>query len=207
MTCKEYIAMVASDLYRYRGNRKLRSFASCYFHIPGFRYSFFMRTARYLRSKGIFFMPMYIVARLFLDHYMFKYGISIPYNTEIGPGLYIGHFGGIVVNCEAKIGCNCNINHGVTIGATYGGKHPGNPVIMDNVYLGPGSKIIGGITLGNNVAVGANCVVTKPVPNSGVIVGIPGEIVSSKGSSEYVVNTVDCSGSQLNKSIPSDFNG
>ena len=126
-----------------------------------------------------------------LNHYQYKYGISIPYNTEIGPGLYIGHFGGIIVNHGAKIGCNCNINHDVTIGATYGGKCSGTPTIMNNVYLGPGSKIIGGISLGNHAAVGANCVVTKSVPDYGVVVGIPGEVVSTKGSGEYVVNTVD----------------
>lgn len=135
-------------------------------------------------------MPMYVLFRILLNHYQYKYGISIPYNTEIGPGLYIGHFGGIIVNAEAKIGRNCNINHEVTVGAAYGGKHPGTPVIMNNVYLGPGSKIIGGITLGSHVAVGANCVVTKPVPDYGVVVGIPGEVVSNKGSGEYVVNTV-----------------
>jgi serine O-acetyltransferase len=190
MTWKEYIFFVTSDLYRYSGNRALPSFIMSYIRIPGFRYSFYMRTSRYLKSKSKISMPLYIIARLLLKRYQFKYGICIPYNTEIGPGLYIGHFGGIVVNCEARIGCNCNINHEVTIGTTYGGKYPGTPVIMDNVYFGPGSKIIGGITLGNNVAVGANCVVTKPVPDDSVVTGIPGEVVSSKGSYEYVVNTV-----------------
>lgn len=134
--------------------------------------------------------PLYVMSRFILAHYQYKYGISIPYNTDIGPGLYIGHFGGIVVNPCAKIGPNCNINHCVTIGAAYGGKNPGTPEILDNVYLGPGSKIIGGITLGRHSAVGANCVVTKSVPDYGVVVGIPGEVVSLKGSSEYVTNTV-----------------
>ncbi|KAB0668517.1 serine acetyltransferase [Oryzomonas sagensis] len=191
MNWKQYTFIVTSDLYRYCGQRNLGPFLKCYATIPGFRYSFFMRTARYLKSKGIWFLPIYAMARLLLNHYQFKYGISIPYNTDIGPGLYIGHFGGIIVNCEAKIGCNCNINQEVTIGTTYGGKYPGTPVIMNNVYFGPGSKIIGGITIGNHTAVGANCVVTKPTPDYGVIVGIPGEIVSTKGSGEYVVNTVD----------------
>jgi serine O-acetyltransferase len=125
-----------------------------------------------------------------LNRYRFRFGIDIPYNTEIGPGLYIGHFGGIVVSSQARIGKNCNINHDVTIGVTYGGKTPGVPVIGDNVYLGPGSKIIGGIILGNHCAVGVNSVVTKSMPDGAVVVGIPGEVASKKGSSNYVVNTV-----------------
>jgi serine O-acetyltransferase len=125
-----------------------------------------------------------------LNHYQYRYGISIPYNTEIGPGLYIGHFGGIIVNYQTVIGKNCNINHDVTIGAAYGGKSPGVPVIGDNVYFGPGSKIIGGIHIGNNVAIGANCVLTKTVPDNAIVAGIPGVVISEKGSYEYVTNTI-----------------
>lgn len=94
-----------------------------------------------------------------------------------------------MVNSEAVIGKNCNINHGVTIGTTYGGKYPGTPKILDNVYLGPGSKIIGGITIGNSAAIGANCVVTESIPDNAVAVGIPGKVVSFKGSLNYIVNT------------------
>lgn len=191
MNWADYTYNVKSDLFRYCGKRDAISFLRCYLSIPGFRYSFFMRTAKYLRVRGLLFAPAYALSRFILNHYQFKYGISIPYNTEIGPGLYIGHFGGIIVNAEAKIGRNCNINQEVTIGAAYGGKYSGTPTIMNNVYMGPGSKIIGGISLGNYAAVGANCVVTKPVPDYGVVVGIPGEVLSTKGSGEYVVNTVD----------------
>jgi serine O-acetyltransferase len=191
MTFKEYLFHVRADLFRYGGNHGMASFLRAVSLVPGFKYSFFMRTARYLKGRGRAYFAIYVLARLLLNRYQYKYGISIPYNTEIGPGLYIGHFGGIIVNCEAKIGRNCNINQEVTVGATYGGKFPGSPSIMNNVYLGPGSKIIGGINLGSHVAVGANCVVTKSVPERGIVVGIPGEVVSNKGSGEYVVNTVD----------------
>jgi serine O-acetyltransferase len=192
MKWNDYIFYVKSDLFRYCGKRDFTSFIKSYFFIPGFKYSLFMRSAKYLKARGLLFFPVYILTRLILNHYQFKYGISIPYNTEIGPGLYIGHFGGIIVNSEVIIGQNCNINQEVTIGATYGGKYPGTAIIMNNVYFGPGSKIIGGITIGNHTAVGANCVVTKPIPDYGVVVGIPGEVVSSNGSGEYVVNTVNC---------------
>lgn len=194
MRWQEYKYHVQSDLYRYCGKKDARSLLRSFLVIPGFKYSLFMRSAKYLKSCGPLFLPFYLLCRLLLNHYQFKYGISIPYNTEVGPGLYIGHFGGIIVNPEARIGRNCNISQGVTVGATYGGRYPGSPTIMHNVYLGPGSMIIGGIALASHVAVGANCVVTKPVPERGVVVGIPGDLVSDKGSGEYVVNTVEAWG-------------
>jgi serine O-acetyltransferase len=190
MTFHEYRFQVAADLFRYGGGRGTACLLRAIAFIPGFKYSFFMRTAKFFKQQGRAFWPLYLVARIVLNRYTFKYGISIPYNTEIGPGLYIGHFGGIFVNSQAVIGRNCNINQGVTVGATYGGKYPGSPTIMHNVYLGPGSKIIGGICLESHAAVGANCVVTKPVPERGIVVGVPGEVVSDKGSDEYVVHTV-----------------
>ena len=94
-----------------------------------------------------------------------------------------------MLNDMAVVGCDCNINHGVTIGVKYGGKNPGVPVIGDRAFLGPGCVVIGGITLGNDVAVGANAVVLESVPDSGVVAGVPASLVSVRGSAEYVVNT------------------
>lgn len=58
---------------------------------------------------------------------------KISYEAEIGPGLYIGHPIGITVNRDAKIGKNCNIHKGVTIGQENRGKRKGTPTIGDNV--------------------------------------------------------------------------
>lgn len=127
---------------------------------------------------------------LILRHYELKYGISISYQTQIGSGLFIGHFGGIVVNQYAVIGKNCNLSHQVTLGKANRGDKKGFPVIGDNVYIGPGAKIIGKIKIGDNAAIGANCVVTKDVPNYGVVVGIPGKVISFEGSAEYI-NKID----------------
>ena len=69
------------------------------------------------------------------------------------------------------------------------GVRKGYPVIGDNVYIGPGAKVIGNVYVGNNVAIGANCVVTKNVPDNSVVVGIPGNVISSKGSTGYVNRT------------------
>ena len=148
-----------------------------------------MRTCKYSRGRLLLKYSLHPFARLMLRRYYFKFGINIPYNTKIGCGFYIGHFGGIVVHPQCKIGNNCNISHGVTIGQTNRGKNKGVPEIGNCVYVGPGAKIIGGIKIGHNVCIGANCVVTKDVSDSAVVVGIPGSVVSFDGSKNYVINT------------------
>ena len=114
------------------------------------------------------------------------YGIQIPWGTHIGKGFYIGHFGTIVVNGGAVIGDNVNISQGVTIGQTNRGKRKGVPVIGNGVYIGPGAKVIGKVTIGNNVAIGANAVVTEDVPDNACVAGVPAKIVSMNGAEGYV---------------------
>jgi len=77
---------------------------------------------------------------------------------------------GIIVSHNAKIGENCRIFHQVTIGEGRGGA----PTIGDNVLLVAGSKIIGGIKIGNNVKVAAGCVVMQDIPDNAVV--LPGDI-------------------------------
>jgi serine O-acetyltransferase len=115
------------------------------------------------------------------------YGIHIRSEIDIGPGLYIGHFGNIFVGGKTKIGKNCNISQGVTIGWAGRGENWGLPIIGDNVFIGPGAKVFGKITIGNNVAIGANAVVTKDLPDNAVAVGVPAQIVSYEGSKDFII--------------------
>lgn len=62
-------------------------------------------------------------------------------------------------------------------------------MIGDDVYIGPGAVIVGKVAVGNRVAVGANCVVLADVPDDGVVVGVPGRVISSAGSTGYVGKT------------------
>jgi acetyltransferase-like isoleucine patch superfamily enzyme len=91
--------------------------------------------------------------------------------------LHIGHFGGITIG-PATIGRRCSISQGVTIGVSGRGEKEGLPTIGDEVYLGPGAKLFGKITIGHSVKIGANAVVYKDVEDNAVIAA-PGFIVLS----------------------------
>ncbi|MFZ2631240.1 MAG: hypothetical protein WA081_08550 [Desulfosalsimonadaceae bacterium] len=103
-----------------------------------------------------------------------KLGFTIPINV-FGPGLIIMHRGTIIVTPNARVGANCKINADVQIGP---GRDGGAPRIGDNCYIGPGAKIFGNITLGNNIRIGANAVVNKTFSDDNILlVGIPAKAV------------------------------
>lgn len=174
----ELLKCLRADAARYRC-----SLGKAYFFIPGFKYTFWMRLTKFLHGKS---KILHVLAKAKLHSLMYRYGIEIPWITDIGPGFYIGHFGGVVVNGNAKIGANVNISQGVTIGVHNRGDRKGVPVINDCVYIGPGAKIFGSVTIGKSAAIGANAVVTKDVPENGVAVGIPAKVISFNGSAGYV---------------------
>jgi serine O-acetyltransferase len=114
-------------------------------------------------------------------------GIQLPPECRIGEGLYIGHFGNIIVNPRVRMGSNCNLSQGVTIGsAGRGERAEGVPVLGNRVWIGPGAVLFGPITIGDDVAIGANSVVTRSVPARAVAVGVPARIISWNGSFDYV---------------------
>lgn len=189
MTFREYWGLVQSDLYRIDGKTGYAPFLRELFYGEGFAYCFWMRTSAFLKRRQFARFIGYPMARLVLWHYKFKLGISIPHSTEIGSGFYIGHFGGIVVNGNVRIGRNCNLSHGVTIGQANRGARKGVPVIGDNVFIGPGAMIFGSVRIGNNAAIGANSVVTRDVEDNAVVACPPAAVVSFESSMGYVNRT------------------
>jgi len=101
-------------------------------------------------------------------------GFGMP---SIGPGFFIQHGFVTAIGAE-KIGENCWVNPGVTIGYK---NEKGIPTIGNNVYIGAGAKILGPLTIGDNVIVGANAVVTKSVPSNCTVAGIPARIIKRDG--------------------------
>jgi serine O-acetyltransferase len=111
---------------------------------------------------------------------------EFPNTAEIGRGLFIPHPYCIVIHCDAKIGADCNLGHGVTIGIGGRGAARGVPRLGDRVFVGPGAKVFGPITIGNDVAIGANAVVTRDLPDRAVAVGVPARIISYAGSGDLI---------------------
>jgi serine acetyltransferase len=113
-------------------------------------------------------------------------GISLPPECEIGPGLYIGHFGPVILNSGVRLGRNCNLSQGVTLGVAGRGTKRGCPIIGDRVYIGVNAVLIGPIEVGNDVAIGAGAVLTKSVAACAVVAGNPACVISHKGSFDFV---------------------
>jgi serine O-acetyltransferase len=97
--------------------------------------------------------------------------------SAIGKGLFIQHGDTTVIQAKS-IGENCWINQCVTI-MGYGISN--GPVILNNVTICAGAKVIGNITIGNNSVIGANAVVEKDVPDNCTITGVPGIITKRNG--------------------------
>lgn len=110
--------------------------------------------------------------------------------NQFGPGLSIAHGGCIIVNGNAKIGDNCRLHEGVTIGATNGESEAAK--IGDNVFIGTGAKIIGKVTIADGCAIGANAVVINDVLDKNVsVAGVPAKIASHNGSGNNLVRATE----------------
>lgn len=126
-----------------------------------------------------------IINRLCLMWWKYKHfklgtllGFEIPINT-FDAGLRINHSGLIIVNPKAKIGRYCDIHQGVNIGMK-GISNLDSPTIGDNVWIGPGAKLFGKITISNNSQIGANAVVTRSFEEEGIaIAGVPAKKISN----------------------------
>jgi serine O-acetyltransferase len=101
-------------------------------------------------------------------------GIEIHPAAKIGPRFFIDHGMGVVIGETAEIGADVTIYHGVTLGGVSLEKIKRHPTVEDDVMIGCGAKLLGPITIGKHSTIGANAVVTKDVPPSSVVIGIPG---------------------------------
>lgn len=137
------------------------------------------RFSRWLYLHHIPFLPKIVMLFIFLI-----YNSKIPYKAKIGKGTICGYSGiGVVIHSDAEIGDNCVIGQHVTVGGG-NNRYPGVPKIGNNVYISHGAIVFGGITIGNNVTIGANAVVTKPVPDNAIVAGVPAKILRIKDSDE-----------------------
>lgn len=148
----------------------------CY---PGFHAVLFHRLAHKLYKAGFT-----TTARSISQFSRWLTGIEIHPGAQIGRRFFIDHGMGVVIGETAIVGDDCLLYQGVTLGGT--GKERGkrHPTLGNRVIIGSGAKVLGNITVGDDVRIGAGSVVLKPVPDHSTVVGIPGRIVRSRMDNE-----------------------
>lgn len=128
-------------------------------------------------------LPKLLIVLPYRIFFEFLLGIEIPPRAKIEGGLVIFHGQGIVIHDKARIGRNCMLRHGITIGTSLSkvraDSNPCVPTIGDNCNIGAGAIIIGDISIGDDASIGAGTVVTKSVPAGGVIVGSPARLIQT----------------------------
>lgn len=129
--------------------------------------------------------------KLILFYLKYKYKkLSVLLGFSISPhtfnyGLNIAHYGDIVINGNSKIGKYCRVHSGVCIGEVKGKA----PIIEDEVYIGPGVKILGGVRISKGVVLAANSVIVKNIEEKNITVaGIPCKKISGNNSSTLLYN-------------------
>ena len=150
----------------------------------GFKYLFFLRL---LSSSNNFFFKFFY--RIILRILTYRYGFQIPMNTKIGKGLFIGHFGTIVISANAKLGENCNIAHNITIGAARG-RRSGAPTIGNKVWIGTGAVLTGNIMVGDDVIIAPNAFVNFDVPSNSIALGNPAKIIKKENPTRDYINNI-----------------
>ncbi|WNM56898.1 serine O-acetyltransferase [Candidatus Nitrospira allomarina] len=134
------------------------------------------RVAHWLWGKNV---P--IVPRLISQLARWLTGIEIHPGAQIGRGFFIDHGMGVVIGETAVLGDFVTLFQGVTLGGT--GKERGkrHPTLGNHVVVGAGAKVLGNITIGDFVKIGANSVVLRSVPSNSTVIGIPGRIIKTIG--------------------------
>lgn len=175
--------IIANDPASSRGNIKFLNRLMVFIIYPSVHALIGHSISHALSNMGLKFL-----ARLVSQIFRFLTGIEIHPGATIGHSIMIDHGMGVVIGETAEVGNRVTIYQGVTLGGT--GNHTGkrHPTVGNDVIIGSGAKVLGPVTLGDEVKVGANSVVLHDVPNGATVVGIPGKIVKIKNTSSKVIN-------------------
>ena len=124
------------------------------------------------KKKNIFYIPFYVIVKLFYRFIEIICGFSMPFNIDLGGRICFKHgFYGIFISSEAIIGNDVIIMHQVTIGSNFSSnKSIVAPCIGNNVFIGPGAKIIGNVHLSDNSKVGENALLINQECEQGIYV-------------------------------------
>jgi serine O-acetyltransferase len=144
-------------------------------------YSGFHALLAYRLAHRLSNLNIPLIPRLISQLARWLTGIEIHPKAKIGRGFFIDHGMGVVIGETAIIGDFVTLFQGVTLGGT--GKERGkrHPTLGNHVVVGAGAKVLGNITIGDFVKIGANSVVLRSVPSNSTVIGIPGRIIKTIG--------------------------
>ena len=144
----------------------------CY---PGFHALCSHRVAHVLWKRRL-----YLPARLISHFARFVTGIEIHPGATIGKRVFIDHGTGVVIGETAEVGDDVLMYQGVTLGGTSLEKGKRHPTIGNKVVIGSAAIVLGPVTVGEAARIGSNSVVVTSVPNSAIVVGVPGRVVENR---------------------------
>ncbi|MCL5958911.1 MAG: serine O-acetyltransferase [Chloroflexi bacterium] len=164
---------------------------------PGLHALLLHRLAHWLQNAGVPLVPRLIS--------QFSRSITFSFllpGASIGKGFFIDHGMGVVIGETAEVGDNVTLYQGVTLGGTGKQKGKRHPTLRNNITVGVGAKVLGAITIGDNVRVGAGSVVLKDVPSNSTAVGVPAKVVAfrdpTNGSAKRVEQLPDPEAEMIN---------
>jgi len=137
-----------------------------YYWSPQYRTLLYFRLCRLIRLPGLRTL-FYILYR----HLSVRCGVEL--GCAIGGGVIMPHWGQIKLNAKV-IGDDLYVLHNVTVGDDYS---TGMPTIGNNVFIGAGSMVVGGIHIGDNVVIGAMSLVNSDVPSNTMVAGSPAQVI------------------------------
>jgi serine O-acetyltransferase len=162
---------ILQDLKTYRGDWTCQGFWVMLVYRFG-RWRYTIRNAAIRKPLSLIYKVLFKVVQVIT-------GVELPCEVPVGRNFRIDHFGEIIISGFASFGNDCIIRNGVTVGLKRTDT-PVAPKIGDNVDIGSGAKVLVGITIGNNVCIGANAVVISDVPDNSLAVGNPARIIPMK---------------------------
>ena len=130
-------------------------------------------------SHWLWSLDLKWLARVFSNIARWYTGIEIHPGATIGRRFFIDHGMGVVIGETTKIGDDCTLYHGVTLGGTSWDKGKRHPTLGNNVVIGAGAKVLGPILVEDGVRIGSNAGVLKDVAADMTVVGVPGRLVSA----------------------------
>ncbi len=134
--------------------------------------------ALYRISRWLFLRRVPVLPSLLKGLTFLLFNSVVPYTCRIGERTKCGYGGiGVVLHARCVIGSNVMIGPQVTVGGR--SNREGVPQIGNNVFLATGAKVLGDITIGDNVVVGANAVVIESVPSNSIVAGVPARVIRS----------------------------